>query len=396
MRSDKGVRKIVMLLTAALLMTWTVCPFAGETEPETAPIRTVVSEIDQFGNLKLEASASDILDSGFDYGDIASVKVNDTEYEMPVVSNYNDVDAGALLCRLVIKPDTQEDYSVLAVNMGNLVEWADLAIREDTEESPGFRWILKEGVPDPVTVVLTMKEKGGYDDQLKLHQLVRSDNREDYPDLDDAAYANFRETGTTGMGRHALYRSSSPVNPEINRNEEADAASAEAGIKTFINMADSEDSMRSYDGYEETYYSRQQIICLDMVLDFQSEDFEKEFVKGLTYMTKEEGPFLIHCTEGKDRAGFGCAILEALMGADADEIFQDYMESYYNFYGIEPGSRMYAKIIDANIRKELLAAFELETLDGEDLSRKAEEYLKRIGLTDDLIDRLREKLTKDY
>jgi len=51
------------------------------------------------------------------------------------------------------------------------------------------------------------------------------------------------------------------------------------------------------------------------------------------FIIANDGPYLIHCTEGKDRAGFVSAVLEALMGADLQEIVADYMKSYENYYG---------------------------------------------------------------
>ncbi len=398
------MKKWIAILTMLFLLGETICPYGGETESEqidaietdAGQIQTSVSQIDQFGNLVLDIRASDAEAVGFNVGDIAAVELNGTSYDMPVATNYTDVDAGSFLCRLVIKPEEQTDCVVLAINMGSLAEWADLATHEETDEDPGYLWTLNNGVPDPIPVVLTMKEKGGYNDQLQLHQLVRSDKREDYPDLDDAAYANFREITTTGMGRHALYRSSSPVNPEINRNHEADAASEKAGIRTFINMADSEDAMYAYEGFDDSYYSKQNIICLNMVLDFQSEEFDQKLAKGLTYITQQDGPFLIHCTEGKDRAGFAAAILEAFMGAEFDEIVQDYMTTYYNYYGIEPGSELYEKIAESNIENSQAAALELDSFEGADLKQAATKYLERIGLSDETIEKLREKLSKEY
>ena len=35
-------------------------------------------------------------------------------------------------------------------------------------------------------------------------------------------------------------------------------------------------------------------------------------------MASHEGPYLIHCTEGKDRTGFVSALLECLIGAGAE------------------------------------------------------------------------------
>ena len=377
-------------------MIWTVPHFADEAEPIEAQVLTQMVDINQFGNIELGIAATDVMNVGINIGDIVTVGLNQAEYEMPVVTNYSDVDQGGFLCRLVIDPEKQEDYVVLGINMGDLASWAGIASRETIDEAPGFRWTLEEGISEPVAVSLTLTEKGGYDEQLSLHQLVRSNNREDYPDLDDAAYANFREITTSGMGKNALYRSSSPLNPQINRNKEADAACEKAGIKTVVNMTDTEEVLHTYDDFEDSYYSTVQRICLVMVVDFQSEEFRKNLAEGLTFMAEQEGPFLIHCTEGKDRAGFASAILEAFMGADLDEITADYMMSYYNYYGVEPGSVMYTKIADANILKSLAAAFDLEDLEGADITKEAEEYLSGIGLSEETLAALREKLSRDY
>ena len=47
-------------------------------------------------------------------------------------------------------------------------------------------------------------------------------------------------------------------------------------------------------------------------------------------MTGQEGPCYIHCTEGKDRTGFVCLLLEALCGANYGELRDDYMTTYAN------------------------------------------------------------------
>ena len=72
-----------------------------------------------------------------------------------------------------------------------------------------------------------------------------SKNRLDYPHLTDLEFANFRAVTTTGMGKGKLYRSSSPVNPWGNRNLIADNAARAVGIKTFVNLADTEKKYRA-------------------------------------------------------------------------------------------------------------------------------------------------------
>ena len=72
------------------------------------------------------------------------------------------------------------------------------------------------------------------------------------------------------------------------------------------------------------------------------------------------------------------------------------MTSYYNYSGVKPGSRIYKEIAEVNICKMLAEAFEVDDLSDADLARSAEDYLGRIGLSDETIADLREKLSRNY
>ena len=349
-----------------------------------------VTEIQKYGNLVLSMKGSELLSQGYAYGDIVTVTLNGQELEMPVGSNYSDVDQGSMICRVVIKPDTNEDTIILAINMGDLATTTAIAEKEKIEADPGYVWHYK--VEEPVAVSIAMKEQGGYYDQWVMHQLVRSENREDYPDLTDEAYANFRAVTTTGIGAGKLYRSSSPVNPEINRNHQADAAAEKAGVKTFVNLADAEETMKGYEGFADSYYSKQNYICLNLGVDFSSEEFRHGLAEGLRFIAKGEAPFLVHCNEGKDRAGFVSAVIEALMGASADEITADYMVTFFNYYGVQPGTEQYDIIASSNIQKSLAAAFGMESLSSGNLQESCVNYLESIGLTADEIAGVQAKL----
>ena len=349
-----------------------------------------VTEIQKYGNLVLSMKGSELLSQGYAYGDIVTVTLNGQELEMPVGSNYSDVDQGSMICRVVIKPDTNEDTIILAINMGDLATTTAIAEKEKIEADPGYVWHYS--VEEPVTVSFAMKEQGGYYDQWVMHQLVRSENREDYLDLTDEAYANFRAVTTTGIGAGKLYRSSSPVNPEINRNHQADAAAEKAGVKTFVNLADAEETMKGYEGFADSYYSKQNYICLNLGVDFSSEEFRHGLAEGLRFIAKGEAPFLVHCNEGKDRAGFVSAVIEALMGASADEITADYMVTFFNYYGVQPGTEQYDIIASSNIQKSLAAAFGMESLSSGNLQESCVSYLESIGLTADEIAGVQAKL----
>lgn len=220
----------------------------------------------------------------------------------------------------------------------------------------------------------------------------RSKDRADYPHLTDEEFANFRAVSTTGMGRGKLYRSSSPVHPWGNRDLIADNAARAAGIKTFINLADTEKKLRGYKGFQSSYYSTQNIICLDLNWKYQSDVFRQRLAKGLRFMAHNQPPFLVHCSMGKDRAGFVCAILEALMGASAEEITADYLVSFYNYFGIRPHTREYDFVAHNEIRSSLAAAFAVKDISKADLAAAAERYLLRIGVPATDIKALRRKL----
>lgn len=227
-------------------------------------------------------------------------------------------------------------------------------------------------------------------------ELVRTYDRADYPHLTDAEYANFRPITTTGMGEDILYRSSSPVNPKLSRNPYADAAVKTADIRTILNLADSRKEIESYDGWADTYYISCDIVPLNLGLDFAAEAFETGLADGLRFLASHEGPYLLHCTEGKDRAGFASAVLECLMGASAQEVMNDYMVSYYNYFGVEPGTEQYTYILETNIVASLATAFDIEDIraDGVDLAAEAAEYLvEKLGLTEAEVAQIRTNLS---
>ncbi len=385
-------RRFLAVVTA-VLMVLSLCPAFAE-QAEAPAFETDVIDIQKYGNLVLNVTGTGVLELGYEYGDVVSVTILGETYDMPVGSSYSDVDTGSMIFRVVT--GDAGDAVILAINMGDLATTIGLAAKTKIEEDPGFRWDYTEGVETPVAVAVAMKEKGGYADEYLIHQLVRTNERGDYAALTDEQYANFRAVTTTGMGAGALYRSSSPVNTEINRNAEADEALNGAGIETVMNLADNEETMKGYEGYATSYYAQRQVIALNLGVDFTADDFKSGLADGMRFFASHEGPYLVHCNEGKDRAGFTSAILECLMGATAEEVVADYMVTYFNYYGVEEGSEQYDAIVRSNITKSLATAFGVESIWDADLAACAQDYLKAIGVSEDDIAALKANLGKSY
>ena len=401
--SKKAARilAIILMLVLAFPLEGNTAVSAKQTTEKTTSAKLVrgtftAADITKYGNIFLSVSCEDFLAAGYQYGDVVKVKINGKKYRVPFVSNYSDVDSGkpALLAR-----ESDEKIS-LAINMGSFASYYGLATKT-THDDGAFEWKLTDEKKTEIKVSIWLKEAGGYADEYMLHKLEWSNDRADYPNLIDEQYANFREVTTTGMGRGTLYRTSSPVNPANNRNTYADNALRDAGVKTVINLADTEDELKAFEGFADTYYATTNYITLSMDMDFQTDAFRQKLADGLRFMAENPGPYAIHCKEGKDRAGYVAALLECLMGASYDEIIEDYMTSFYNYFGVTKEDARYEVICNSNIVKSLKTTYTFSKKDKKkdlstrNLSKCAEKFLKKIGLNDQEIKALKKNLSKN-
>ncbi len=218
-----------------------------------------------------------------------------------------------------------------------------------------------------------------------------SSNRENYSHLSDEEFANFREITTKGIAPGKLYRSYSPIR-DNERSRITREKSQELGIKTFINLSDSDKVLKEQTVFPGSYYSKQRFITLNMKMKFQHKNFQDRLARGIKFIAANEAPYLVHCILGKDRTGFVCAILECLTGASLDEIVSDYLLSFTNYFGIMPGTRDYDFVANNEIRAFLSRAFGVKDIERVNLAVCAERYLLRIGVNKLEIETLKRKL----
>lgn len=351
-----------------------------------------IAEIEKHGNIVLAILPDDFFKAGFDYCDIISVSFLDKKIDMPICEDYFNVDNGEYVCRIYIDKDLNINKVILAIMMGDFVTTNGIATKELINGGTDYRWNYLSDEAKTCSFSFELKEAGGYKEEYLLHKLVRGNNRDDYKNLTDEEYANFRMIKTSGIGDNKVYRSSSPVNPELGRNTYAMTAVEDHGIKTIVNLADSEQEVKAWDSYKDSYYSKQNIITAGLSIDFDSDTFKKGLARVIHLMAESEAPYLIHCTEGKDRAGYLSALLECLMGASLDEVLNDYMVTYYNYYNILPGTEQYNTIRDKQIVKQLETAFGATNLENKNLSELCENFFLSIGVIKTDIEILKTKL----
>ncbi len=320
----------------------------------------------------------------FEVGDVVTVAfVGYDTLEMAVAASTSDVP----IAQFVLSAINGNDYMYMSVHNGKLAEILGISVENS-----------------PVEVIVSMKEKGGHllglDIMRNAHYM--DTYPESYPELSIEEYANFREVRTTGIGKNKLYRSSSPIDLCLGRNYYADSLAQEAGVATFINLADSEGSGTSYKGYETTYYSTQNIAFLALNVNFYSKSFQEGLVIGYRYMIEHEGPYLVHCTYGMDRTGFTIAVLETLMGATAEEIQADYAKTFSNYYTVRNGKQIplneqQIDFFKAVVLRNLRAVYHAEGInipdtDNADWATATENYLKKLGMTPQEISELKDRL----
>lgn len=204
---------------------------------------------------------------------------------------------------------------------------------------------------------------------------------------------NFREITTGGVAPGVLYRSSSPIDPKQGeRRFVADVLLWRAGIAAVVNTSDCRLRFRSFSGYRDTYYARLDAtdqVALNMGHDYPSDAFLEDMRNGLDFISERPGPYLIHGTQGVERTGYVCMVLEALMGASKEELLEDYLRSYEEYLLVEQGSKEWnvARGQAVTCLLTFTGVADEAALDGLDLAAATRAYLlEQVELSETQID----------
>lgn len=349
------------------------------SEQKTTGALAVIHE-KKFGGVYLDITIDEFNALGFEYGDSCDVTFSNGYKleDIPYYNGYYSKTGHPLISAYPGYPHID-----VCVNNGDPL-W----------ETAG----LKEG--DTGTV--TLREKGKYLTTQQALAAVYTTNRDDYPS--DEAFANFRAMKGGQIAENMVYRSASPCNNEYGRASYASALAEKAGVKFILDQADSKEEIEGYYAnptfdmsWHKGLFDNGDVAALDMSVNYRSQKFAGKLVEGLRQMIAQDGPYLIHCTEGKDRTGFTCALLEALCGASYDEMLDDYMISYDNYYGInkEKDKARYDAVVDAKFNDIALCIgghLVAGKLDGLDYKAGAKKYLLDAGMTEEEITQLENKL----
>lgn len=329
-----------------------------------------IFEYQKFQSVLFDISPEDFMAKGFKYGDSCDVTYsNGRVYEdVPFYSGYfAPTNTPALV-------HYQGTKNIEMCNCSGDSLW------EEAE--------CKEG--DTVTVRL--RKRGKYLSTQKALSMVYSNDRKDFSS--DETFANFREMKGGNLKEKMFYRGASPVNNEYNRANFAGKAIKDNNIKFVLNLADNEADIEEYKkdkGIESSYYmdlyDDGKVALLSLTSSYRTAKYGEDLVTGLNTMSQNEGPYYIHCTEGKDRTGFVCILIECIANCTYDEMEYDYMVTYYNYYGIAKTSnhKTYAAVERAKFQDMMLWLGNIESesdAKNVDWAECAKKYLVNAGMTE--------------
>lgn len=337
----------------------------------------------KIGGIYIKITIADFNDLGYEFGDSVDIKFSNG-YELLDLPYYNGfyVDINEPL--LIGYPGY--DYIKVAINYGE-----DLYIKANLTEN------------DMATI--SLKEKAKY---IKIQKAMDISYEIEQGNTPDAVFANFRNVKVGNIKENILYRSASPSDNAYNRAPVVDKLIKEAGINHIIDLSNKDEDLKNLvnkDDFNSPYfltlYNANKVTALGMKMQFKKQDFKEKLVKGLTAIADNSGPYLVHCVEGKDRTGYVMMLIEALLGASYQEIIDDYMETYKNYYGItkETDKDRYETIKEKNI--DVMLHYIIDDENNEkDLSKidnyatLAKNYLLSIGMTEEIINKIIKQLSE--
>lgn len=348
---------------------------SAKPSEKPAPVcQASVKRILPDGDVVLSCTYSKLVKKKIRPLDIISLQSDAVSLQIPVCYKPSDVN---LRCPF-LRVDSDSEQVSLSMNIGRFAKLYDVSRN--------------------TTFTLQRLQKNGYAREYQAHQHAVTDSRNDYKT--DTAFANFREIHTTGIAPKTLYRGGNPLEyiKSPNRPRYSARLIQKYRIGSALNLANTRQEIKNFfqtttSPYYKKLWEQGNIFTGHVTTDLYSDEFMDGVIPALRFMLHAPKPYYIHCNMGKDRTGFLCAILEALMGASYDEIVEEYMISFENLLGVKKTSEDWEILADGNIRAILNDTFVSPHVDRQNLSEAAAGYLKEHGMDDDEIEKLKQILS---
>lgn len=273
---------------------------------------------EEFGGVFFNISIDDFNKKGFEVGDSVDIEFSNG-YKVEDVPYYNGYYAKTGEVMLISYPS----YGYIKASICN-----------------GDSLWKNANINTHDTAIINLRKKRKYIDIQNTFNLKKSIDRKDYKS--DEEFVNFRNVRLGNLKENILYRGASPIDNINYATKYVNKLIEKVSIKYIVDLSDNKSDIEEFfnksdfdSPYFKKLYYESKVALIRLNMNFKSKEFAENIVKVMISMSKNEGPYYVHCEEGKDRTGFLCMIIEGLAGATYEEMVKDYMISYENYYGID-------------------------------------------------------------
>lgn len=367
---------IALLLVVLMVVSISACGVDNSKKVMTNSLG--VEEYAEFGSVYIKIDSEDFAKLGFVPGDSVDVKFsNGVEFlDVPFHTGYF-----VKMDEPVLVDYMGYDYICFAKNLNSTL-WKDLKLSEK----------------DSATI--SLNQGGKYLEKENILKQQYKDNVDDFESKEQ--FANFRPISASKIKENLIYRGASPVDNKRNRPLVVNELLEKNNIQYVIDIADTkekfEEKLKECKGvnYIQSIKENNRITFLGIGADYRSDTYHKAVAEGMRAIINNDGPFYVHCLEGKDRTGFICLLIAGVAGTPFEEIKNDYLKTYENYYGIKEGSK--ARTVIANLYlldmiKYLSGLDSLDKIDDAKVKEGIRNYLTEGGLSEDEINQLVKKIS---
>ena len=213
------------------------------------------------------------------------------------------------------------------------------------------------------------------------------------------------------MAPNVLYRCINPLIPYSSKQKKqayyADRLLEAHDVNIVINLCDTFSEMESK-GYREAVYYKKLLKegraysrKLEDNGNFDSAKKKRAVAEVVRVLVRQEGPYAIHCRWGQGRTGMVIMLLESLMGAKYDYLYNDFVTTFRNYdlvgrhFDTSDYNKEFSKYMRSITGKRASNPDRPKARDwsGLDLSACAKKYLQDGGMTEKEIKTLKKHLS---
>ena len=314
------VRKVQLgaVATVVMVLAVTMISCFCTLNSDTVYTEGRITGKNSFGDSTISLTKSDILDAGFSVYDTIDVTVRGITYHAVITDTYAVLGIGSVFIYI----GSAEDDTSLGMEFID-TNWED---------------------GDVFTV-----ERTGHEDLKAEYPKICQSKRTREQCGSDEEFANYREVTLGSISPGILYRFSTPLkgngdqrSATVNELCKRDEVDYLIGLNMSAETVDNLIETGALDGtYYKTVYESGKVTNMLMSTNMFTDKIAGGILRAIINNVDNDTVFGISCTIGQDRTGFIIMLIGILMGAGYDDLCDDFMLSFCNYYGVEKGTKEY-------------------------------------------------------